>query len=601
MKLSSKGLIIAALPLSMGAISTCTLLYQFAQAKMEADSEQLVRQIYDAGNRLVLGEFKAGQTLVLFAATREPAILESYNSSCREVDASCLELDRLTVKFPDMHRRVARIVDLTRELVATANSSRLQGDGAELAPLETFDLRTKLQDQFIEQGRESTALRQACRQLLDKSKKGGERNWRATVFTTISAVLLTVLASVAVSITITRNIIRRLIVLADNSGRLTSGQELLPPVAGNDEIADLDRQFHSMAEALKSAHEKEKVITERMPAALILLNQDGFIIRVNSKAQGLLAHAETALIGKPLTEFLQQGEAKIAPERMFQSLLQRTEGKLVETEICLKEAKQLIVELSIDRLESRSETTFVAIMLDVTDRYEAQARREKLAAMIAHDIRTPLCGIDVNLQVILDGLFGDLHEQVARRLQQSRTGTQRVVRLLNDLLRLTRQQATRLTLEMEEISADGIVGEAVDSVSASAAAKGIVVEQAIASLPATLFADRDKLIQVVLNLLSNATKFSPDNGKITVYQQVESDKLRISVVDQGPGIPAGMEESIFMPFKQVSWKDAAEKDGTGLGLSICKMIIEDHGGEIGVSSKPGQGANFWFTVPLSKY
>lgn len=582
----------------MGVISSCGLLFQYLEIKAEADSEQLVRQIYDGCNRLTRCELKAGANLIQYAMTREQYLLDAYESVSREMDEICLELDSLSAPFPSLHNQVVKIVSTRRDLENAATTTRISGDTAELAPLEAYQLRQTVQEKFDQQAKASADLGKTCRKLLSSSKGEASKNWFTIVITTIASILVTTCASFTVSVLITRKIIGRLVLLADNSRRLAKGQPLSPPLDGNDEIAEVDKSFHEMAEALTAAQEKERIVTERLPAGLLILDRYGMILRANSKASELLDEDASTLNGKSITEFL-ESKQKVT-ERSFQPLVARSQGKLIELSMSTKTGKDLIVELSLDKIETKSDLTYLAVLLDVTERYQAQALREKFVAMIAHDIRAPLCGIDLTLQAILDGIFGPVTEKLTRKVEKSRDSAQRIVRLLNEMLRLARQQATRIELDMKEIEPTGIVDDAVDSASGAATERGIIIERSAERESTTrIFADRDKLVQVTLNLLTNAVKFSPDKGKITVSESVSNGRFRISIKDQGPGIPTGMDRDIFMPFKQTSWKDSAEKGGTGLGLSICKTIIEDHGGEIGVTSELNHGAIFWFTVPLS--
>jgi signal transduction histidine kinase len=142
-----------------------------------------------------------------------------------------------------------------------------------------------------------------------------------------------------------------------------------------------------------------------------------------------------------------------------------------------------------------------------------------------------------------------------------------------------------------------VVSTSINAARAPADAKSIKLRSDCAELK--IFADEDRLAQVVINVLTNAIKFAPRHSEVALTCTKKSNVAEFRVIDQGPGIPQDAQGRIFERFHQVAGEGALQKQGTGLGLAICKLIIEAHGGAIGVESSPGNGATFWFTVPLS--
>jgi signal transduction histidine kinase len=171
------------------------------------------------------------------------------------------------------------------------------------------------------------------------------------------------------------------------------------------------------------------------------------------------------------------------------------------------------------------------------------------------------------------------------------------MRLVTDLLDIAKMEAGRMDLDCQSIDVESVVSTSVNAANAPADAKSIKLTCDCAELK--IFADQDRLVQVLINLLTNAIKFAPSKSEIVLTCALQDNTAEFKVIDQGPGIPQDAQGQIFERFHQVAGERAMQKQGTGLGLAICKLIVEAHGGAIGVQSSAGNGATFWFTVPLS--
>jgi signal transduction histidine kinase len=165
-------------------------------------------------------------------------------------------------------------------------------------------------------------------------------------------------------------------------------------------------------------------------------------------------------------------------------------------------------------------------------------------------------------------------------------------------LDIEKLEAGKLEMTFANVDADSILDRSVESVRSFGDQYGIKFE--VEKCNATVFADGDRLVQVLVNLLSNAVKYSPKDGTVTVSTTVDGDFLRFAITDQGRGIPLDFIGKVFERFEQVETADAIKRGGTGLGLAICKAIVEQHKGVIGVESELGQGSSFWFRIPLAE-
>lgn len=230
---------------------------------------------------------------------------------------------------------------------------------------------------------------------------------------------------------------------------------------------------------------------------------------------------------------------------------------------------------------------------------ELETFKRQLISIVSHELRTPLMSISSTLDLLESGALGDLSNKGQSRLSFAQEETNRLIRLITDLLDIEKMEAGKFVLDITEIKVVDSINNSLTAVAQLAEARHITLESQPDNSIQMIWADRDRLSQVFINLLSNAIKYSPENGTIRITSEKPgADKIKFSVTDQGRGIPAEMKEKIFDRFVQVEKADATERGGTGLGLAISKAIVEQHGGTIGVDSKAGEGSTFWFVLPL---
>lgn len=222
---------------------------------------------------------------------------------------------------------------------------------------------------------------------------------------------------------------------------------------------------------------------------------------------------------------------------------------------------------------------------------ELERFKADMVGIVGQELKSPLSLVGHFLSEVAAGMHGALNAKAALRVENTCNSVKRLITLISDLLFLDRLE---LRVSPKEIAVDELLSAAVNTI--KELAERSEVEIAIKSDGGRIFADRDRLIQVLVNLLSNALKFSPPKGRITVETIQHDGWFECRISDQGPGIPESFRKQIFEPFKQVDAKDARAKKGTGLGLTISSTIVEQHGGSIGVDSTEGEGSTFWFRL-----
>jgi signal transduction histidine kinase len=230
---------------------------------------------------------------------------------------------------------------------------------------------------------------------------------------------------------------------------------------------------------------------------------------------------------------------------------------------------------------------------------ESERAKDELLSVVGHELRTPLTSIRGSLGLLAGGILGELPEDAANMVAVAVLNTDRLVRLINDILDVERIAAGRLLLEPAAVDAAELVSQSMQVVQASADAAGVVLRGEVTPVAVTVLADADRIVQALVNLLGNAVKFSTPGRVVTVTVSRDREAALFSVRDTGRGIPADRLESIFERFRQVDASDAREKGGSGLGLPIARAIVDQHGGRMWAESDETTGSTFRFTLPLA--
>ena len=231
---------------------------------------------------------------------------------------------------------------------------------------------------------------------------------------------------------------------------------------------------------------------------------------------------------------------------------------------------------------------------DISQRHALDRMKDEFISTVSHELRTPLTSIRGALGLLSAGLLHELNEKTGNLLRIAVSNSDRLVRLINDILDLERMQSGRAPLSFRQCSMDEIVHQAVDAMLPVAEAANVTLR--LKTEPCKVHGDSDRLLQVMMNLLSNAIKFSPPYSEVTVKTMKSAEGALVAVVDEGRGVPADKLELIFDRFQQVDASDSRQKGGTGLGLAICRTILEQHGGRIWAERNSDRGSSFFFCL-----
>lgn len=355
-------------------------------------------------------------------------------------------------------------------------------------------------------------------------------------------------------------------------------------------VHDISQQ-KLVEKAIRLSEQRLRDILESLPAAVLVADNADRIEFANRAATGLLGYHNDELSELTIADILAQSSGMGGPST------KQSSDAGSEALASTKGGATIAIALSRTRINMSDGEKLLCVFLDRRAEEELERTKRELTAMITHDLKSPLTAVQSIFSLLEDGICGELSQHGLQLIGTSRKQLNNIVRLLDDMLQVASIDAGSFELRCAEVSLHDVVLDAVETVRATAPDRTFVIDSDTA--PMIAMADKQRLSQVLVNLLTNAVKYSLPKSPITVTLQRNGNTATLSIIDLGRGIPPEKLDCIFERFTQVEHSDATDKGGYGLGLAICKEIVQSHGGEIGVRSEVGKGSTFWFSLPLT--
>lgn len=409
---------------------------------------------------------------------------------------------------------------------------------------------------------------------------------------TVIAVFLSVLLGYFLSKTITSPIIS----VMHKAEKIAEGEfdEQLA-VKSEDEIGNLTKTFNYMANELKNtlseiSSEKNKVVTilNYMADGVLAYDLKGNVIHINPAARRYL--------GDDIAEkSFQDFAGSVGLDIQLENIVYLEEASVKEFDTVINDLFIKVYFAVFTDTKSRPEG-FIVVLHDVTEEQKLDNMRREFVANVSHELRTPITSIKSYSETLLDGAVDD-RETTEHFLNVINTEADRMTRLVKDLLQLSRLDNQQVSWNMGEVPIKDLVRDIVDRMRLQAEHKHQKLESYVIGEIPSIKGDKDRLEQVFVNLISNALKYTPENGEITVYIGRIYNDVYVKVADNGIGIPADSLPRVFERFYRVDKARSRDMGGTGLGLSIAKEIIQAHGGTISISSEEKKGTEI--TVRLA--
>jgi PAS domain S-box-containing protein len=336
--------------------------------------------------------------------------------------------------------------------------------------------------------------------------------------------------------------------------------------------------------------------------AIIGKSLDGRITSWNRAAEALFGYTALEAIGRYAIDLLVPSEKKEQIKALEMAVT--TKGQTVsdiETQRVTKNGTVIDVSVSASPLmrENNKVDGMAVVYRDIRQRKELEKRMSEFYSIVSHELRTPLTSIRGALGLIVDEIIEYDSPEAKEMIGVALGSSERLVRLINDILDLKKIEAGKLELHLEARNSAEVVEKAALTMDGMARHANVTI-LTDTTISAPVMVDCDRITQVLTNLISNAIKYSPEGSSINISTELAAgNKLRISVTDEGIGIPEELQSLLFNKFQQIDSSDTRPKEGTGLGLALCKAVVEEHRGVIGVHSRPGAGSTFWFELPLA--
>ncbi|CAM4100974.1 cell wall metabolism sensor histidine kinase WalK [Mesobacillus thioparans] len=370
-------------------------------------------------------------------------------------------------------------------------------------------------------------------------------------------------------------------------------------VYGYDEIGQLAITFNNLTKKLQEAQattegEKRKLssVISYMTDGVISTDRKGRIILINDPAEQMLGVSRETVLSQPLVSVLGLDE-----NYSFEDLLQEKDSIILDYSTKRKPFI-LRANFSVIQKESGFVNGLIAVLYDVTEQEKIDMERREFVANVSHELRTPLTTMRSYLEALADGAWRD--EEIAPNfLETTRGETERMIRLVNDLLQLSKLDSVDYRLSKEWVDFPVFFNRIIDRFEMTKEQNVSFVRE-IPSEAIFVEIDEDKITQVLDNIISNAMKYSPEGGTITFKVKELDDQIVASISDEGVGIPKDNLDKIFDRFYRVDKARTRKLGGTGLGLAIAKEMVNAHGGRIWADSVEGKGTTVQFTLPYDR-
>jgi PAS domain S-box-containing protein len=350
----------------------------------------------------------------------------------------------------------------------------------------------------------------------------------------------------------------------------------------------------------KKLEDPFRLALEAAPTGMLMIDTQGKMVLVNVQIEKLFGYPREELLGQPIEMLVPERFRAHHPDlrdTFFRDPMTRLMGGGRELYGLRKDGTEVPIEIGLNPLRTPDGEFVLSSVVDITERHEIEQLRRAFISTVSHELRTPLTSISGSLGLLQSGAIGPLPEKAAEMVHIAYQNSERLVRIINDILDIGKIDAGALDLQKVSVPLKDLVRLSVEANAGYAEKHQIrfVVDSALAS--GHVLADADRLMQVLSNLLSNAAKFSPPGADVLIRVREDWASMRIEVEDFGPGIPEKFRSRVFEQFAQADHSSSRRFEGTGLGLNIAKKLLEAMGGTIGFTTVTGRGTIFFFELP----
>lgn len=355
-----------------------------------------------------------------------------------------------------------------------------------------------------------------------------------------------------------------------------------------------------MTSKLRDQTEKTRAVFDTMVDGVLTLNEDGTIQSVNPAATRIFGYEPGELLTKNVNELMPNAWDRWLSDRQSgaeNSGINDVRSSGDEVLGVRKNGTTFPVDLAVSRMKPNGRTMFTGLVRDITERKRIETLKNEFVSVVSHELRTPLTSLVGALQVVETGALGEIPEAAKELLSIANQSGERLTLLVNDILDMQKIEAGQFEFRLVTTEIVGLLQSSIAECEPYAAKYNVTIRLESEFEQAYVDADGGRMVQVMLNLISNAAKFSPEGGEVLVSARLNARQVRIAVSDSGPGIPAELRALVFEKFQQLDSSASRHREGSGLGLSVAQAIVKRHGSEICVGEAASGGAEFSFELP----
>jgi len=368
-------------------------------------------------------------------------------------------------------------------------------------------------------------------------------------------------------------------------------------VAAFSDIGQLKRQQARIREE-ETLH---RALLDSSIDAIITIDEAGTIIRINPAAEKMFGYTQQELLGSNVKILVPEPHRSLHDDYIH-DFLRTGHSKIIgigrEVEAQCKDGRLIPCDLSITEVKLPDKRFFKGILRDISERKRIEQMEKEFIATVSHELRTPLTSISGSLKLLASEASANMEPLAKELLEIASINSDRLIFLVNDILDIEKLESGSMKFDLKPERLPNLVETAVAANRGYAEQHATRIDIIENEVDAVVLVDKHRFLQVLSNLLSNAVKFSPADSPVHVQTSTCGDKVRVTVIDRGRGIPEAFKDQIFKKFAQAEHSDSARKGGTGLGLCIAKGMIERMAGQIGYESELGQGCRFYLELPV---
>lgn len=596
LRFREKGVLLVSIPLLFEIVFVTFLSISYAEAQNEARIAEHGRRVLTITDAITTAIFAVGASFFV-SSTLDPGVMKArFDTFESTLEGLISTLVAESKPYKDEAKFVEGLVESTRELQEHANRMRaILEDPLQMVSQSAFRASRKKANHSLHNLADAIDKLNMYEHTTAGSRLAQARGSRQRLhFVLYAGVIFNILLSIWLAVVFGRQVTQRLAVVGRNAIRMSRQETLQESVAGTDELADLDRLLHNLSGLLTETMRRERAMIDNTADVICAISSDLQVLRTNAAMQAQWGWTQEAVEQASLVELVLADQRDLFKNQMavcrqspggttFECSVMRSDGGLIESRWSV--------------LWSEFDQSYFAIVRDVGEEKETDRLRKQFFSMITHDLRSPLANVKGFLQMMENGSYGQLNEKGQAKIARIEQSLGYMIRLTEDLLEIGRLQSGKVSLALESIDAELLIDECCAILDSLPESKTIKLKTNIEP-GCFVLGDVLRVKQVLVNLMTNAIKFSPSGSQIELHCLKQDDMVKFVVKDSGPGLTPDECRKIFEPYVQAA--SGQERKGFGLGLAIARAVVDGHGGKIGVTSDPGQGASFYFELPLAR-